>query len=192
MKNINFKRIYNRTRQLLVSPDKEWRDIAEEYILGKDIFRTYVFPLVVATSGIIMLLGLLSYRPLQALGLSLIHLAAVPAGIWLAYLITREYLANKCSEAGSLALKLTVYSSALFIVFHGAGIALGNGFLSQLLTLLSFIFIRTLYIGINRISGLQANYKTNLLVITGLSIICIPIIISHLLMIVFGISILNV
>ena len=114
------------------------------------------------------------------------------AGIWFAYLLTKEYLSNKLRDADNTALLLTVYPGALFTVFHSLGIAMGNYFMGQIFTLLSFIFIRTLYIGIRRISDLPNNQQTNLLVIVALAVICIPVIISQVLMIAFGISVFNV
>jgi len=80
----------------------------------------------------------------------------------------------------------------IFIIFHSIGNALGNIFLGQLFTLLSFTFIRTLYKGLGQIPRLHPGQKTNILVISSLAIICIPVIINQLLMIIFGISAFNI
>ena len=103
----------------------------------------------------------------------------------------RDSLNNKIPDAENTALHLTVYSASVFIVFHSLSVALINGFFSQLLSLISLIFIRTLYAGISAVTRLEVNQKTNTLIIAALSIICIPVIFKRLLMILFHIPILN-
>ena len=140
----------------------------------------------------VLLINLIHYNFWQATGLTIINLIAMLIGNWFAYLITREYLCRKLSFDTNLALNLTVYSGVIFIIFHSIGNALGNIFLGQLFTLLSFIFIRTLYKGLGQIPRLHPGQKTNILVISSLAIICIPVIINQLLMIIFGISAFNI
>lgn len=192
MRKINFKYIYERTRRMLMQPEKEWDIIADEYGGLKDIFKNYLIPLAIVSSLSIFLFGFFHYSVGQTIGHGLINLLASVAGIWLAYLITREFLSNKLRDADNTAANLTVYSGAVFVVFHSLGIAFGNGILGQLFTLSSFIFIRTLYTGIRRIDKLPNGQQTNLLVITALSIICIPVIIAQVLTIIFGISAFNI
>lgn len=177
---------------MLVNPETEWDNVADEYPSLKETFRNYLFPVTVLSSLTIFLFGFFHYSVMQTIGYGLINLISSTVGIWLAYLLTKEYLSNKLRDADNTALLLTVYPGAIFIVFHSLGIAMGNYFLGQLFTLLSFIFIRTLYIGIRRISDIPNNQQTNLLVIAALAIICIPVIISQVLMIAFGISAFNV
>lgn len=188
MVKMNFKYIYERTQRMLTQPESEWDKVAEEYASLKETFRYYLLPVIVLSSLTIFLFGFFHYTVAQTIGYGLINLLSCTAGIWFAYLLTKEYLSNKLRDADNIALLLTVYPGAIFIVFHSLGIAMGNYFLGQLFTLLSFIFIRTLYIGIRRISDLPNNQQTNLLVIVILAVICIPIIISQVLMIAFGIS----
>ena len=192
MRNINFRYIYERTYRLLTSPEKEWPVIADEYYTLKEVFQNYIIPLSAVASLFVLLFSFFQYTVWQAIGLAIINLLSTITGTWLAFLITKEYLLNKLGDAEGIAQNLIIYSSAVFIVFHSAGIAFGNGFFGQLFTVLSFIFIRTLYIGINQTAGMQANQKTNILIISSLSIICIPVIIKHILMIIFGISAFNV
>lgn len=192
MQKIDFKYIYERTRRLLTHPEAEWKIIADEYEDLREVLKNYLIPLATISSLSIFLFGFFHYSTAQTIGYGLINLVASVAGIWLSYLITREFLSNKLRDAGNTAQNLTVYSGAVFIVFHSLGIAFGNQFLGQLFTLLSFIFIRTLYTGIRQVSELQNGQQTNLLVITALSIICIPVIIAQVLTIVFGISAFNI
>lgn len=192
MLKIDLKHIYGRTRRMLTKPEAEWDTIAKEHSGLKETFRNYLAPVIALSTLSIFLLGFFHYSVMQTIGYGLINLISSGVGIWLAYLLTKEYLSNKRRHADNLALLLTVYPGAIFIVFHSLGIAMGNYFLGQLFTLLSFIFIRTLYIGIRRISNLPNNRQTNLLIIVALSVICIPVIISQVLMIAFGISAFNV
>lgn len=192
MKNINFKYLYRRTEQLLLIPETVWPEALDENNSGKELYRNYLIPITLVISVPVFLINLIHYHLWQAIGLTIINLTAMLTGSWLSYLITREYLCRKLSFDTNLALNLTVYSGVIFIIFHSIGNALGNVFLGQLFTLLSFIFIRTLYKGLEQIPRLHPSQKTNILVISSLAIICIPVIINQLLMIVFGISAFNI
>lgn len=191
MKKINLRYLYERTKELVISPDRTWPVINDEYTGVKEIFQTYLIPLSVIISVIVLLFGFLQYTVWQTICYAGINFISAVGGTWLSFLICREYLNNKVDESENTALSLTVYSSAVFIVFHSLATAFGNGFFGQLMSLCSLLFIRTLYIGINKNNNLQAAYKKNLLIISILSIICIPMIIKKLLMILFHIPAFN-
>jgi len=184
----DYKNIYTRSRLILLQPDHIWPALLEETTTMKNLFFNYLFPVVVLSSLLVLALSLIRYNLFQAIGLSVINLTSALCGTWFSYLITREYLCSKLNYPVNQALNLTVYSSVIFLFFHSIGSALGDLFLGQLFTLLSFIFIRTLYAGIKRLPDLPNAHKTNILIIVSLAIICIPIIISQVLMIVFRIS----
>lgn len=192
MNRINIKHIYQRTKALLMHPEEIWPHALDERRSEKEIYRNYLLPIALVTSVLVLLLSLVHYNWLQACGLAIINLLSVTGGSWIAYLITREYLCRKLYYGNNQALNLTIYSAAIFIIFHSIGAALGNIFLGQLFVLFSFIFIRTLYKGLGILPGLLPVQKTNILIITSLSIVCIPVIITQILMIVFGISAFNV
>ena len=182
MKNINFKYLYRRTEQLLMVPETVWPEALNETNSGKELYRNYLIPITMVISIMVLLINLINYNFWQATGLTIINLIAMLIG----------NLCRKLSFDTNLALNLTVYSGVIFIIFHSIGNALGNIFLGQLFTLLSFTFIRTLYKGLGQIPRLHPGQKTNILVISSLAIICIPVIINQLLMIIFGISAFNI
>lgn len=188
MEKINFKGIYRRTLALLLAPNTIWPRVLGETRPPKVLYRNYLIPVAVLTAACVFLSSMLHYSVWQAAGLATANLAATICGTWFAYLITREYLCGKLNYKEHFALNLTVYSSAPFILLHSIGTALGNTFPGQLLTLFSFIFIRTLYAGLEQLPRLQPQQKTNILIITSLAVICLPVIISQLLKIIFGIS----
>lgn len=192
MRKLNFRYIFERTRLLLTQPEKIWNRISKEYLSLDELYKFYFIPVAAIASVFILLIGPWHYEPFQTVGLCFINLLAALIGTWLSYLIAKEYLCNKIEEANQYALRLTVYSSAIFTIFHSISTALVNGFLSQLFMLFSLICIRTLYAGIRQIPDPTDNLQTNLLVIISLSIICIPVIIIHILMIVFRIPVLNI
>lgn len=192
MEKINFSYIYERTRRMVLNPEAEWKIIGEEYNTPKEIFTHYLFPVSVVSSLSIFLFGFFHYSAWQTVGFGLINLVASMVGIWVAYLLIREFLSNKLRDADNIALNLSVYSGAVFILFHGLGIAFGKYFMGQLFTLVSFIFIRTLYLGIRGMGKLQGGQQTNLLIIGALAIACLPVIITQLLMIIFRISAFNI
>lgn len=192
MEKMDLKTLYVRTWNFLINPETEWNLVKQEEVPLKNLFKFYLVPIAGVSSVAVLLGSLLFYSPMQAIGYAIINLLSATIGTWFTYLLTREYLCNKIEDADNTALYLTVYSAALFIIFHSLSIALGYSFLSQLFTVASFIFVRTLYTGLNQLKNLQANYKTNILIITGLSIVCLPVILQHILMIVFRISAFNI
>lgn len=192
MNKSDVKDIYRRTKVLLTHPEKMWPSVLQERRPAKELFRAYLLPLAITTSVSVLLCGLIQHSFWVSLGLAAVNLLATTGGSWLAYLISKEYVCGKLGYGEHQALNLTIYSAAVFIVFHSIGSALGNLFVGQLFVLLSFLFVRTLYRGLEFLPGLQAGQRTNILIITSLSIICMPIIINQLLTILFGISAFNV
>lgn len=189
---IQYKTIYKRTRDLIIAPSESWRSILKEQTSQQQLINNYLLPLTIACSLLVFPISLFNYSVLQSIGLSFINLLASVIGTWIAYLLVKEYLCNKLDFRPAQALKLTIYSAAVFILFHSIGAALGNLFIGQLFTLASFIFIRTLYIGINTLPDIPANQKTNTIIIATLAIICCPIIVAQILMIMFRISAINI
>lgn len=184
-------KFYERTKRLILEPKREWAGIEGENDTATGLFRTYLIPLAALASVVVLLLGFLHYNVLHTLLYTLINFISATAGTYLAFVITREYLTNKIPEAENTALHLTVYSTAVFILFHSLSVALVNGFLSQLTGLISLIFLRTLHAGISGTPRLEPGQKTNILIIMALSIICIPVIFKRLLMILFHIPVFN-
>ncbi len=189
---IDYINISKRTIHLLLQPNNAWKQVLKEQQKDKDLFYSYLLPLVLVVSVLVFLISLFTHTILQSIGLSLINLISALCGTWCAYVISREYLCSKLNYYPAQALNLTVYSAAIFTIFHGIGTALDFLFIGQLFTLFSFVFIRTLYMGITQLPQLANKQKTNILVIMALSIICIPIIISQILMIVLSVSAINV
>lgn len=187
----NIKHFYNRIKQLLLYPGREWAIICRETDNVSRLFNIFFFPVALIVSLLVIPGGIYRFGTFQGILYGLINFISVTAGIYLAFLIVREYLNNKTPEAENTALHLTVYSASVFVVLHSLSVALISGFFSQLLSLISLIFIRTLYAGIAAITRLETNQKTNILIIAALSIICIPVICKRLLMILFHIPIFN-
>lgn len=185
MKKAEITYWYRRTLQFIVNPGREWALVREERNEVKELFRNYFIPYVTLISGITLVLSFLQYSWPYAIGYAFINLISVTTACYGVYVITREYLGNKLPAPGNTALQLSVYSSAVFTLFHSISTALINGFLSQLLGLFSFIFLRTLYTGISGTKHLPTNQKTNLFIIMGILIICLPVIFKKLLMIIF-------
>lgn len=188
----NYRHIFFRTRQMLAQPAEAWKEAWQEETTPGDMFRHYLLPIAAGLSVIVFLLRLIHYTPWQAFGLGVIHFIAVIGGAWCTYIVTREYLCNKLNYLPGEALRLSIYSFTVFILFHSIGGTLGNSFIGQLFTLCGFIFLRTLYTGTGQLQQLQSNHKTNILIITSLSIICFPVIITHILRIISGISTIHI
>lgn len=189
---IQHRNIYKLTQGMIFAPSQCWREIQNKHTDTKAITRNYFVPVITLCSILYFPINLLNNPLLQAFGLAIINFASSIISLRLAYWLIREFLCNKLNCHAATAFNLTIYSATVFLLFHSLGAAFGNLFIGQLLTLCSFIFIRTLYNGINTLLDIPTNQKTNTLIIASLAIICFPIIISKLLMIIFRISAINV
>ena len=187
----DIKHFYNRIKQLLFYPGREWTVIRQEEDSVSRLFNSFFIPVSLLVSLIVIPGGIYRFGTFLGVLYGFINFISILAGIYVAFLIVREYLNNKIPDAENTALHLTVYSASVFVVFHSLSVALISGFFSQLLSLISLIFIRTLYTGISAIACLEVNTKTNTLIIAALSILCIPVIFKRLLMILFHIPIFN-
>ncbi len=177
---------------MIFTPSECWREIQNKRTDTKATIRNYFVPIISLCSILYFFINLLNNTFSQALGLAAINYVSSIVGTWLAHWLIREFLCNKLNCNATTAFNLTLYSASVFLLFHSLGSAFGNLFIGQLLTFCSYIFIRTLYNGINTLINMPANQKTNTLIIASLSIICFPIIISKLLMIIFRISVINI
>lgn len=183
---------FKRIKLLLLRPAEAWDVISKEEQDKKTLFQSFFIPFCCITSFGVLLISFLRHSMLLSFCYALINLTSTVFGIYLVYLLIREYLNGKVREAGNTALNLTVYSAVIYIFFNSLSMALGSSFLSQLTGLLSLIFLRTLYTGIYTTPGLATGQKTNLFIINSLSIIFVPVIIHKLLMILFHIPAFNV
>ena len=189
---IQYKKIYERTREMLVHPAGTWSEVMSERTDMQRLLYEYFLPVASFCAVMVFLCSLIGHGVVQAAGMAVINLASSLLGTWIAYTLIREYLCRKLGGQPSQALSLTAYSAALFVLLHGIGAALGDYFIGQLFILASFIFIRTLYAGVNLLPGMSGSQKTNVLIIASLCIICFPIIITQLLSVIFRISAINV
>lgn len=190
MEKIYWREIFQQTKELLITPAEAWPKVSREPNSVKALFRSFVVPQAVAMSVVVFLFSLFRYSIFFAFLYAVANVLALSLGIWVSYLIAREVLNSKLPDADNIALNLTVYSASVFIVFHSLAVAFGSGFFGQLLTIVSLIFIRTLYIGVNQ--TLPASQRTNFMVILCLSIICFTVIFNKILTVVFMIPVFNV
>ena len=177
MKKLDIKGIFTRPRKLLLHPETEWQVIGRENIEGIELFKNFLVPLSMLSSVCAILLRLLSTSPLYAIGTGIILFMASVVGSYIAYR----------AEANRMALRLAVYSSAVFIPFHCLSSGFSEGFISQLMAICSLLCLRTLYVGLNQLTALDVQYRKSAIVIIGLLVIVSPIIIQQLLMIMFRI-----
>ena len=187
MKKSDINSIFARPRKLLLHPETEWQAINRENWEGIELFKNFLVPLSAISSVCTILLRFLSTSPLYAIGIGIILFVSSVVGCYITYRIAREYLINKIPQANRTALHLAVYSSAVFIPFHCLSSGLSEGFISQLMAICSLLCLRTLYVGLNQLTALDAQYRKSALVIIGLLVIVSPIIIQQLLMIIFRI-----
>lgn len=187
MKKLDITNLFARTRRILFQPEVEWQAIRQENIEGTDLFRNYLIPLSALASACTFLLQLRITSPFYAVCIGAIIFVASVVGTYITYRVSKEYLMNKVTEANEMALRLAVYSSAIFIPFHCLACGMSEGFISQLMAVCSLLCLRTLYVGLNQSNALDVQYRKSAIVIIGLLVIVAPIIVQQLLMIVFRI-----
>lgn len=192
MNNMELNFWFKRINGLLLHPSQEWGNIRKEPTEENTLFRKFFIPFCIVISVAVLFISLLRLNFFYALGYALIHLTSNLTGTYIVFLLIREYLNGKSLDSGNTALNLTVFSAVIFLFFHSLSAAFGTNFLSQLTSLLSLVFLRTLYTGIYTTIDLNTNQKTNLFIITSLAIIFIPVIIHKLLMILFHIPVFNI
>ncbi|MDR0983047.1 MAG: hypothetical protein LBM07_07415 [Culturomica sp.] len=166
----------------------EWQNIFPE-TNTENIFKSYVIPFSVATTILTFPINLISHTLLYTLLNSLCELTASIGGTYIAFICVKEYLSGNIKHSQDTERKLIYYSSLIFVVFNILGSATELYFLSQVLTLISIASLRTLYFGIKAIK--TSVNKTNLFIISALTIICLPLIIKRLLMIVLHLPAIN-
>ncbi len=187
MKKLDIKGIFTRPRKILFQPESEWQVVSRENTEGAELFCNFLVPLALVSAVCTFLLRLASTSVLYALGIGLILFVSSVVGTYIAYRVSKEYLASRIKEANRIALHLTIYSSAVFIPFHCLASGFSEGFLSQLMAICSLLCLRTLYVGLNQLTALDGQYRKSAIVIIGLLVIVSPIIVQQLLMIVFRI-----
>lgn len=157
MKKSDINSIFARPRKLLLHPETEWQAINRENWEGIELFKNFLVPLSAISSVCAILLRFLSTSPLYAIGIGIILFVASVVGCYITYRIAREYLINKVPQANRTVLHLAVYSSAVFIPFHCLSSGFSEGFLSQLMAICSLLCLRTLYVGLNRLTSSTRN-----------------------------------
>ncbi|WP_294142973.1 hypothetical protein [uncultured Sanguibacteroides sp.] len=191
MSKVHLKYIAIRLKHLLTSPEVEWNTIRMDETGRIELFRNYIILPSILFSILVFLFRLMSNDVMVSLGWGIINFIACTAGCYVCFRLTREYLSNKTINSGTIALKLSVYSSAVFILFHSLAVGFPQNFIGDVMAILSLLSLRTLYIGLNTISELNTRYKKSAVIIIGLLIICTPIIITRLLTIIFRIPAIN-
>lgn len=183
--------IINRIKKLLLTPEPEWQKIRQEKIAGSRLFCFFIIYPSAIVSICTFLLRLLYGSIGVAVSWGIINFIASVAGSYICFRLTREYLSNKIQDADTISLKLSIYSSVIFIVFHSFSIGFADNFAGDLTAILSLLSLRTLYTGLNTISLLNDRYRKSAVIIIGLLVICTPIIITRLLTIIFRIPVIN-
>ncbi|WP_251621107.1 hypothetical protein [Odoribacter lunatus] len=178
-------------RRFLLHPTEAWNHIPENFSGNNALFSKRFLSFCIAISFIVLLFSLIRLNFLHAIIYGLIAFASDFFGIYLVYLLIREYLIGKEQIPVNTTLSLIVYSSVIFLLFHNLSFTFGGNFIGQLLNLISLLFLRTLYTGINQTIELTTVQKTNLFIVTGLAIIFIPVIIHKLLTILFHLPAFN-
>lgn len=182
---------FRRIKHLFTRPGQEWKTIYQEEYSAKQLFRLFFMPYVSCLSAVVFLLHLLDTSVGYSLGYALVYFCATGSGVYLTCLFSREILSTKTEKNSHRAFSLTLYSATVFLLFNSFSSGIGNDTLSQLFSLLSLIFLHTLYSGLRAIQELNSDQKNNLLLIIGLAIIFIPFILKRLLLLILHIPLEN-
>lgn len=189
---MRYKELHTTITQLFIRPKTSWNAVIRQPLTFKKFLYRDWMPLAGLLCLVVFGLQLIHYSILQSIGLSIIYFITMVGGFRIVYPITREYLCRKLNYSEQEVLSLIGHSYAIYFIFHSIGQACGDLFIGQVFILFSLLFIRTLYFGISELSNYQSQHQTNILIISALSIIFIPMLIKQLLTIIFGIPAIHV
>lgn len=189
---MRYKELYTTITQLFIRPKTSWHTIIRQPLTFKKFLYRDWLPLAGLLCIVVFGIQLINYTILQSIGLSIIHFITIVGGFRIVYPITKEYLCRKLNYPEQEVLPLIGYSYVIYSIFHCMGQAWGDLFIGQVFILISLLFIRTLFFGITELSNYQSQHQTNILIVSTVSIIFIPMLIKQLFTIILGIPAIHV
>ncbi|NOU61036.1 hypothetical protein [Marinifilum caeruleilacunae] len=177
-----------RTRNLLLTPKREWERIAPESSTTKELFRNFAFP-VIAICAIIAAGG--TYIHTKEVWVSVakffVDFLALNLGLFCAAKLIVLLSPNfQLSIKAEVVFKLVIYSASVFCIFHGiAQLFSPFSFLNQICLLLELYFIRILWLGTSSILPIANNKRPGFTVMASLLILVLPLIFERLFSILF-------
>jgi hypothetical protein len=187
----NSKSVLNslfRTRNLLLTPKREWERIAPENSLTKELFRNFAFP-VIAICAIIAAGGTYIHTKdaIVAGSKLFVDFLALNLGLYCAAKLIILLSPNfQLDIKTDVVFKLVIYSASIFCVFHGiAQLFTPFSFLNQICLLLELYFIRILWLGTVSILPITNNKRPGFTVMASLLILVLPLIFERMFSILF-------
>lgn len=177
-----------RTRNLMLTPKREWERIASETTTIKELFTKFAFP-VIALCAIIASIG--AYIRTEDIIIAgsriFVDFLALNLGLYCAakiiILLTPNFQLQIKSET---IYKLVIYSAIVFCIFHGiAQLFTPSSFLNQICLLLELYFIRILWLGTASILPIANNKRPGFTVMASLLILVLPLIFERMFSILF-------
>lgn len=177
-----------RTRNLLLTPKREWERIAPEDSSTKELFRNFAFP-VMAICALIASGGNYIHNKeiLVAVSKFFVDFLAFNLGLYSAAKLIILLSPNfQISIKPELIFKLVIYSASAFCIFHGIAQLFGSAsFLNQICLLLELYFIRILWLGTSSILPIANSKRPGFTVMASLLILVLPLIFERLFSILF-------
>ncbi len=187
----NSKSVLNslfRTRNLALTPKREWERIATENSSTKELFRNFSFP-VIALCAIIAAGGTYIHtKDVLIAGSKLfVDFLALNLGLYCAAKLIVLLTPNFQLQINeNVIFKLVIYSASIFCVFHGlAQLFTPFSFLNQICLLLELYFIRILWLGTASILPIANNKRPGFTVMASLLILVLPLIFERMFSILF-------
>ena len=180
---MNFSKVINRLKNLVLSPNLEWEKIKSESIVPREVFLNYLLPLLIV-GCLLKLIGrflyLTNYNILHAIlaGISyfLISISVIYASTWIVNEILPKF---KCEKQFNNVFKLIAFSSLPSILLIGISSLHPDLTFINLFSIFSVILF---WIGVPKLLQIQVELKTGFVLISLLLIIIITVILSFILM----------
>jgi len=180
---MNFSKVFYRLINLVRSPNSEWDNIKSENLVIKEVFTSYLLPLLLVGCFLKLtgrFLYLTNYNATHAIfaGISyfIISVSVIYASAWIVNEILPKF---KCEKQYKNVFKLIAFSSLPSILLIG---------ISSIHPDLTFINLFSLYsvvifwLGVPKLLQISNEFKTGFVLISLLLITIITVILSFILM----------
>lgn len=187
MKNsINIKGIFSRVKSLVTTPAKEWNKIKSEQPTTKELFYDFAFPFTALCSFLIFIGRFIDDGFIIGIKWFVVSFMSMSLAMFLGAKILKEMTNTNKSTTETDCFKMVVYSASVFCVFHSfAGLFGAHSIISNILVLIQFVAVWTVWNGTKPIIKTSKANKTGYTLIISLLIFLLPLLLEKLFTIIF-------
>ena len=181
----------SRLKGLLLTPGLEWKEIRERGPGGMLLFRDFiVLPCAFLSLAVVATRWVITGDLSPALLWGIINFLACTTGCVATVSIARVILATEVKRSALVLPRLVVYTFTVYLLFRSLSMAFpSRNFLGDLMTVMSLYAFYTLYTGLRGLTAADPARVQGSCLIVGLLVVGLPLIITHLLAVLFRVPI---